>query len=256
MVKQPWRTVLVISGVILITYVLLTIPVHIPLAVGFRTPATAAVPSTPLVQGVEIVQQLPATGVPIEAIAIQLATYKRINVGTVRLTVQVLRGGQWQILATQTMRKDQLQDNAFQSFRFASPLVASAGERLAIAVTADGDSSQAISWWIDPTLPKPATANEGSTDSSAISDYINPNSHQVGYQLLVNGVPQPGMAVFSITYVQESGPLVILLPALWRRLTVFLDPIWQAFLLLGVAMIILTPLLWLAEGYIRRVDWV
>ncbi len=229
MVEYRWRNLLIIGGLILLACGILTVPVHIPLAEGFRTPATSTVPSTPLIQGVNIQQQFSTTGAPIESIAIQLATYKRVNTGTVRLTIQALRGGQWQTLATKTAAKESLQDNAFHSFVFDAPITSTVGEHLAITAVADGDTSQAISWWIDPNLRQP------------------------DFQLLVNGTPQPGMAVFSIAYAQESGPLVLLLPDLWMRLTIFLDPLWQAFLLLGLAIVVLTPLL-LIGGYLQRGD--
>jgi len=228
MVNQRWLKIPVIIGVLLVFGGTLIIPVHIPVAESFRTPATATVPSTPLIQGVEVVQQFPATGAPITAIAIQLATYKRVNAGTVQLTVRVIRGGQWQVLAVRTAAKERLRDNAFQSFDFSPPLIANPDEILAIAVAADQDSSQAISWWIDPTLSR------------------------ASYQLLVDGTPQPGMAVFSIAYAQKSGPLLTLLPEVWQRLTVFLDPLWQALLLLGIALA-LFPLLWIVRRILRPI---
>ncbi len=220
MVKQRWFRILIGIGILLVLGSTLVIPVHIPLSEGFHTPATATVPSTPLIQGVEVIQQFPVTGAPITAIAIQLATYKRVNVGTVQLTVRVMRGGYWQVLAVRTIAKEQLKDNAFQSFEFSPALLTRPDEILAVVVAADQDNSQAISWWIDPTLS------------------------EASYQLLVNGMPQPGMAVFSIAYVQKSGPVITLLPDLWQRLTIFLDPLWQVLLLLGLALGIV-PLVWL-----------
>jgi hypothetical protein len=221
MVRQRWGRIALLVGVLLVLCGILVVPVHIPLIETFRTPVTTTIPSTPLVQGVEIVQQFPATGAPIAAIEIQFATYKRINVGTVKLIVQAQRGGKWQQLAERTIAKDRLRDNAFESFEFSPPIMVDTGELLAIAVTADRDDSQAISWWIDPTLSR------------------------TNYQLLVNGAPQPGMAVFAVDYAQKSGPLIALLPDFWERLTVFLDPLWQAFLMLGLALVILPPL-WMA----------
>jgi len=226
MVRQQWGRIAPLIGVLLVLCGILIVPVHIPLMETFRTPATTTIPSTPLVQGVEVVQQFPATGAPIAAIEIQFATYKRINAGTVKLIVQARRGGQWQQLAEKTTAKDRLRDNAFESFEFSPPIMVDAGELLAIAVTADKDDSQAISWWIDPTL------------------------NRTDYQLLVNGAPQPGIAVFSVGYAQKSGPLIALLPDLWQRLTVFLDPLWQAFLVLGFTLVILPPL-WMASKAFR-----
>ncbi len=226
MVKRRWGQIVLFIGFFLVLCGALVIPVHIPLAESFHTPATATVPSTPLIQGVELIQQFPATGAPITVIAIQLATYKRVNAGTVQLTVRVMRGGQWQILAVRIAAKDQLRDNAFQSFEFSPPIIVNPDEILAIAVAADQDSSQAISWWIDPTLSR------------------------TSYQLLVDGIPQPGMAVFSVAYAQKSGPLITLLPDIWQRLTIFLDPLWQALFLIGLALALI-PLLLIVRRILR-----
>ena len=253
MVKLRWKMVLIVSSGLLLIGGILALPIHIPLEEGFRTPATATVPSTPIIGGVEIVQQFPATGAPIAAIEVQLATYKRVNVGIVQLMVRAMQGDQWETLATKTIAKDQLHDNAFQAFTFSPPIVVKAGTRLAIAVTADGDTSQAISWWIDPNLPQPVAIADGNADSNALSDYARSNSQRLGYQLLVNGIPQPGMAVFSIVYAQESGPLITIMPELWKRLTIFLDPLWQALLLLGLVMIVLAPF-WFVSEYLRQSD--
>jgi hypothetical protein len=210
-----------ISGLLLGLILFCITPVSIPTADGFRTPAgtTPPVASPAIFAGLTLMQQFPAAGGTIQSIALQLATYKRVNAGEITVTIRALRDGQWVQLGEQTIAKASLRDNAYQAFRFSPPIATNAGELLSITIRADGDAQQSISWWLNPTLQLPQ------------------------YQFYANGGPQQGTAFYSISYVPRSGPLVTLLAPIWSRLTIFLDPIWQAVLLGGVGLVIAAPLL-------------
>ena len=214
---RQYRLLIGFGVSLVVALIVLLTPVSIPLAEDFRTPAKSASPSSPLIQGTEIAQRFPSREAPITSLALQFATYKRVNTGTLRVRLQALRDGQWQTVGDWTIEKDQLQDNAFQSFRLPRELLLPARTQLAVVITADGDPSQAISWWYDPTLALP------------------------DHQLLVNGTPQPGMGVFTIQYGRDEGSLITLLPNFWSRLTLFLNPGWQVVLALSIIAALSAP---------------
>jgi hypothetical protein len=216
-----WRLVRV-TALVLIMLLLGLIPVSIPTVDDLRVPTgTSARPLAPILQGVSVVQQFPAGGDAISAISLQLATYQRVNHGTANLVVRAYTNGQWTNIATQAVNEEQLQDNVSHVFTFSPPLAVKRAQPLSITLTADGDASQAITWW------------------------TNPNWQAPGFQLLVDGVPQTGTGHFTVAYTYASGPLGRMLPLVWQRVTIFLDPIWQAVLLFGVSLVLLAGVLYL-----------
>jgi glycosyltransferase involved in cell wall biosynthesis len=206
---------------------LLCIPVRVPTADGFVTPARSAVASTKVQQGVTIRQEFRATGNQLGVIALQLATYQRTNAGTLTVAIEVRRDNRWQRLATQTKAKEQLIDNALQPFQFPTVLSVRAEELLAIELSGDGGAIDGISWWYDPTLTYP------------------------GAQLYVNGQPTAGMAVFLATYSTNRLPLIAVLPQFWSRITIFLNPLWQTILLLAILLVAATPAYTLGKHALR-----
>lgn len=176
-----------------------------------------------IAQGGIVEQQFPAPREEIQAVSILLATYQRTNVGTLQLTLQAESGGQWRSLATQSVRKEALRDNTYHTFTFSPPIAPRDARRLAIALQSDSASDQAISWWATNTW------------------------QHSGFLLLVNGQPQPGAAVFKLTYKERSGRLWWMAPYLWQRVTIFLAPFWQGMLLFGLGLAASTFAFYLAR---------
>lgn len=176
-----------------------------------------------IAQGVTVEQQFPAPREEIQAVSILLVTYQRANVGTLRLTLQAESGGQWRSLATQSVRKEALRDNAYHTFTFSPPVALRDARQLALTLQSDSTSDNAISWWANGTWRPP------------------------GFLLLVNGEPQPGAAVFKLTYKERSGRLWWMAPYLWQRVTIFLDPFWQGMLLFGLGLAASTFAFYLAR---------
>jgi hypothetical protein len=165
-------------------------------------------------EGVSVTQEFPARGDGIAAVEIRLATYAKVNNGHVQLTVAHQVSGKWQVLATDTVLKRVLIDNAYHPFVFDPPLKVSAGERIALTITSDLGPEDAITWWMSPGWA--------------------PARHR----LLVNGVEQDGTAQFDVAYAAPTGPAAeaAVRDTLWTRLTLFLDPPGQLMLLGGFSL--------------------
>lgn len=164
--------------------------------------------------GVTVAQEFPATGTEISAAALLLATYQRVNSGTIQVMLQTQANGQWQTLGSQTVEKAKLRDNMPHTVTFDPPLVVKRGQIMRIVLQADGNEQNAITWWIHPSSPRP------------------------GFALILNGDPQPGVAEFQISYARASGRLIELIDPLWARMTVFLDPLWRAILAVGILVLL------------------
>jgi hypothetical protein len=140
-----------------------------------------------------------------------LATYKRTLQGTLQVRIQVERDAErWVVIATRQFDMAQIADNSFLNITFEPPLQVPAARGLAVELTSDVPPGEGLTWW---TYPAWAYAN---------------------YQLLVNGQPQKGGAIIAVHYDRPSGRFVKMLPRLWSRTTVFLDPLWQGVLLVAI----------------------
>ncbi len=188
---------------------------------GLATPipvATGAVdspirPVGPLNNGSIIAQQFPANGARISSVAVFLGTYRRVNHGTLAVGVDARTNGTWENLATQSVNKETLTDNAFSSIVFSPPLEVANGQTVRITLSSDDDQRDAVTWW------------------------MNANWRPDGYVLSYNGEQQEGTARFTVTYSPRSGRLFQVLGPIWGRLTVFLTPAWRVVLLLGFALL-------------------
>lgn len=214
----PIRRVAVLLFMIAMLVIVALLPVMVPtvdttapLAPTATTNAadSAAHAVVGIFEHVIATQQFPAAGTSIHSIALLLATYQRTNHGTAHVTVQKNANGKWQDLATETIEKETLRDNAFYAVSFSPPLTVINGEPMRIVLQADGGPNDAIAWWTD-TEWKPD-----------------------GYMLLVNGKEQGGTARFMVSYNPKIGHFFQLLGPIWHRMTVFLNPIWQIVLVLG-----------------------
>lgn len=168
-------------------------------------------PIAPLNRGVMIAQQFPTAGGKIRSVALLFGTYQRANPGTLQFAMHANRDGGWKTLATQTVEKASLRDNAYYTFDFFPSLAVSAGEFLQIVVQSDGTVAQSVTLY-------------------ATSDWRQPG----GYMLTVADTPQPGAALFRVTYDRSSGHVFQMLGTIWRRSTVLLSVRWQ--LVLGAAL--------------------
>ncbi|MGI8689045.1 MAG: hypothetical protein ACR2M3_10745 [Thermomicrobiales bacterium] len=192
------------------------LPVTLPTRNDIYVPNNAQhYPVTPLTHGVVVAQQFPVVSGQIDSIALLFGTYQRANAGTLQFEIRANRDGGWKTLATQTIEKASLHDNAYHSFDFSPPLSASAGEQFQIVVQSDGTAAQGISLY-------------------ATTDWRQPD----GYLLTVGDSPQPGTALFRVSYGRSSGHVFQMIGPIWRRSTVLLSVRWQIVLAaaLGVAL--------------------
>jgi hypothetical protein len=218
MLQGLLRIALTSAVCVLLTFLAARLHVSIPGGQAReRLSAEHIQPLTDIFEGVEVRQEFPAEGERIRSVELQLATFGRKNKGKLVLQVSRLVNGRWEELAVRTMRKRQLEDCAWQLFGFAPPLLVKQRERIALTLTANWDAANAISWWASPGVKAE------------------------NLQLLVNGVPREGYAHFSVDYepIQGKAGYRNMRPRLWRRLTVFLDPLGQAMLAGGFLLALL-----------------
>jgi hypothetical protein len=188
---------------------------------GLATPipvATGAVdspirPVGPLNNGAIIAQQFPANGTRIDSVAVFLGTYLRVNHGALEVGVDARTNGAWKNLATRSVNKETLADNAFYSIALSPPLEVAKGQTVRITLSSDDGRSDAVTWW------------------------MNANWRPDGYALFYNGERQEGTARFTVTYSPRSGRLFQVFGPIWGRLTVFLTPLWRGVLLLGLVLL-------------------
>jgi hypothetical protein len=215
------RRALIVSLGIIVLVVLAFLPVTVPTADVTGPPAPATDTTTDATShlmggisgGMMAIQQFPAASTDIQAVALLLGTYHRTNQGTARISMQANTNGAWQNLATQSVEKAKLQDNALYSFTFTPPLTVAKGQSVRIILESDGGANDAIGWW----------TNRG----------WKPD----GYTLAFNGQEQEGTAAFQVTYAPATGRLFRMLGMVWNRMTVFLDPSWRFVLLIGLGLL-------------------
>ncbi len=194
------------------------LPVTLPTRNDIYVPNNAQhYPVAPLTRGVVVTQQFPVVSGQIDSVALWFGTYQRANAGTLQFEIRANRDGGWKTLATQTIEKASLHDNAYHTFDFSPPLTTSAGEQLQIVVQSDGTSAQAVTLF-------------------ATTDWRQPS----GYLLTVGDSPQPGTALFRVTYGRSSGRVFQMLGPIWRRSTVLLSVRWQIVLAVALGVAILS----------------
>jgi hypothetical protein len=158
-------------------------------------------PVTEIFDGIAVTQEFRAVETKITSIQLELATYARKNRGSLTVAVDRRVSGAWQELARITVEKSEIVDNAYHAFNFQPPLGVKVGQRIALTLTADGERSDAITWWSSPEWQLPE------------------------HRLFVNGKPESGTAHFRVTYDPligiAAGPRMR--QRLWKRITIFLD---------------------------------
>jgi len=163
--------------------------------------------------GVTVTEQFPAAANAIASISLFLATYQRVNRGTLRITLLAERDGQWQQEAVRQVDTATLGDNAYYTLAFSPPLPLTKGQPVRITLQSDSRPGASVTWW------------------------RNPEEQRQGYLLTMNGHALPGNAVFQVSYAPESGRLFAMIGEIWKRGTVFLNPVWQGTLILGLAIL-------------------
>jgi hypothetical protein len=177
---------------------------------GTSTPGVATTrPVGALYGTITAKQDFPAAGARIASVALFLGTYQRANQGDAQVVVQANVAGEWKDLATRTVAKTELANNAYDTLSFSPPLTVAKGQPLQLLLRSDGGSGDAITWLVDT------------------------NWQPQGYALYYDDAPQPGTARFLVSYAPDTGRLFQVLGPLWGRLTVFLDPLWQVVLIFG-----------------------
>ncbi len=185
-------------------------------------------PVTGIFAGITVAQQIPVTGTHISSVALFLATYQRVNHGLITVNVQTRMDGRWTDLATRTVNKETLVDNAFLTVSFSPPLVVEPRQPLRVTLRADGGPPDAISWWMDTRIKAE------------------------GYVLSVNDKPIEGTARFRVMYMPASGRLITIPGQVWGRMTVFLAPFWR--IILGGACCVLAGSVFLLNRHLRDDD--
>lgn len=189
------------------------LPVTLPTRNDIYVPNSAQhYPVAPLVRGVVVAQQFPVVSGQIDSVALWFGTYQRANAGTLQFEIRANRNGGWQTLGMQTIEKASLHDNAYHTFDFSPPLSTSAGEQFQIVVQSDGTPAQAVTLF-------------------ATTDWRQPG----GYLLTVGDSPQPGTALFRVSYIRSSGHVFQMIGPIWRRSTVLLSVGWQIVLAAALA---------------------
>ena len=201
-------------------------PVSITLADPVAIPQSAKmVPIGEITRGITVRQQLPAPGTTLSSVSLLLGTYRRTPVGSLDIAIEIAdRGGAWIPIARATVALSQLPDTVPYTLAFSPPLALPPTEHLALALSSDAAPGEAITWWTTPTWKK------------------------LGYQLFVNDQPVAGNAIMTANYPGTQGPLLNMLPAIWGRITAFLDPLWQVALLLAL-------LVGIGTGSVALVRW-
>jgi hypothetical protein len=175
--------------------------------------------------GTTVAAQFPAAASEIASVSMLLATYQRVNQGTLRVTILANRDGQWQEEAVRDVDTATVGDNTYYTLVFPSPVPISAGQRVRIILQSDNPPGQSVTWW------------------------RNPDWRQQDYTLTMNGRTLPGEAVFRVAYVGESGRLFSMIGIIWGRATVFLSTVWRIVLVLGLAILVAS-----AFAFTRRLD--
>ncbi len=136
----------------------------------------ANVPSAPLLAGQSAAQTFIAHSNDLSSIAVQLATYQRLNTDT--LTLALREKGQSAVIASQTIHAADLSDNMYHLFSLDSPISNSAGRSYELTLTSEhGSAGNAISVW------------EG-------------GNQLAGNRLRVNGADQPNLGLSYKLYYQ------------------------------------------------------
>jgi hypothetical protein len=158
-------------------------------------------------------QEFVATGTRIHALSLLFGTYLRTNHGTALVTVHARADGQWREVGAHTIDISTLRDNAYYTITFAPQLPVTKGEPVRVTLSSDGGAGDAITWW-------------------SILGW-----QPAGSTLTYNGRPLAATAYLRVSYAVESGPLAALALPVWRRMTIFLDPLWQMALALSLGLI-------------------
>jgi hypothetical protein len=187
-------------------------PVSLTLADPVAIPRDATmVPVGEIARGITVRQQLPPPGTAFSSISLLLGTYHRTPAGSLEIVVEIAdRDGRWIPLNHTSVALAQILDTVPYTLTFSPPLPIPPTEHLAIALSSDAPPGEAITWWTAPTWTK------------------------AGYQLFVNEQKGTGNAIMTAKYVGVRGPLLKMIPAIWQRMTIFLDPLWQIVLLLAL----------------------
>jgi len=209
------RALIVVGCAVLAAVVIGVLPTMLPSRGNLVVPSGAHLrPVGPLAEGSTVTQQSVAEGTDLQSVGMLLATFQRVNHGTLHIAVSAEMDGQWRELATAAVNETTLQDNATYTLPLPAPIHVGRGTRLRIELQSDGPINEAITWW------------------------ENPDWTRAGYLLTYNGQAQGGTAIFQMSYRPEPGRLVVQVGAMWRQSTVFLTPFWKA-ILLGALVIML-----------------
>ncbi len=164
--------------------------------------------------GVIITEQFPAVARGITSASLLLATYQRANHGVLRITLLTNTDNQWQEQAIREVDTATLTDNAYYTVIFPSPVPTMKGQRVRITLQSDSRPGESVTWW------------------------RNPDEQRADTTLIVNGQTLPGSGIYRVSYAPESGRLFSMIGKVWRRSTVFLNPGWQAVLVLGLMILV------------------
>jgi len=194
----------------LVLALVMVLPVAIPPGSNGVLDVVDHQPAGVIYKGISVTQQFPADGDAIHTVTVYLATFGRVNRGTLSISIFAESQKAWQRLATRTIDEATLPDNSYNSLIFSPPLPVTHGGSVRIVLESDSRPTDAVTWWVDPHASQP------------------------GHQLTYNAKAVQGTAVFQVHYAREAHPLILSLGAIWRGITPFLTAPWQAMLLLAL----------------------
>jgi len=202
------RSLLIWAGLLAV----LIWPISLKFADPVAIPQSAQpVPVGEITRGVTVRQQLPPPGTALSSVALFLDTYQHTSARVLEIAIEIRdRDGHWITISHTSVALSRITDKAYYTLSFSPPLRIPPTKNLAIALSSDAPPGEAVTW-----LTAPAWTN-------------------TEFQLSTNDRVQQGNAIMTAAYVGERGPLLKMLPAIWQRITVFLEPPWQLLLLLAL----------------------
>lgn len=211
--RRRVRALIAVGCAVLAVVVIGLLPTALPSRGNLVVPmGTHLRPVGPLAEGRTVTQQSVAEGTDLQSVGMLLATFQRVNHGTLHIAVSAEMDGQWRELAAAAVDETTLQDNATYTLPLPAPVHVGRGTRLRIELRSDGPINEAITWW------------------------ENPDWARAGYLLTYNGQALDGTTILQMSYRPESGRFFMQVGAMWRQSTVFLTPFWKAILLVALAI--------------------
>ncbi|MHB8647869.1 MAG: hypothetical protein ACYDAR_18970 [Thermomicrobiales bacterium] len=218
------RRCLPLALLALIILAMALVPVSLPVNDTIIPEGGNMRPVGEITAGVTVTEQFPAA-TNIASLSLLLSTYQRVNPGMLRITILAETGGEWQERAARDLDTMTLPATGYTTLLFSPPVAIRNGQHVRITLQSDNPPGQAVTW------------------------VRNPQGQRQDYLLTMNGQALPGNVIFQVSYRPDSGRLFRMIGAIWSRVTVFLNPLWQVVLIVGLVILAASVL-----ALMRRLD--